>query len=116
MEILAGTLIAMIVVVLGFIVVVVVLILVLVKVNRRRKMDRELVLRTKQDIFEGIPSGVTPDELSSISKYNVDSMLATSPVKTSSTKGDEPAGEKAGLSGEGVNGSCGNGLAQSSST
>jgi len=116
-EILAGTLIAMVIIILGFLVAVIVLILVLVKINRRRKLDRELVTRTKQDIFEGVPSGVTPEEMSSISKYNVDSLLTSSPGKTSSDEGEGLA-EEVGLNGFGVEGveSGGNEPEKSSST
>ncbi len=104
-DILASTLVTLIVIVIIFIAVIIILIVVVVKVNRRRKVERDLVLRTKQDIFEGVPSGVTQEEMSSITKYNVDVAILessvakdggdgeaeskVSPTKTSEDKGAE---------------------------
>ena len=92
-KILSGTLIATIVVILAFIVLVIVLIFAVVKINRRRKLERELVLRTKQDIFEGVPNGITSDEMSFSHKYNVDCTTLDSPTRGSDDGEGKPREE-----------------------
>jgi hypothetical protein len=59
------------------------------KMNHRRRMERELVLRTKHDIFEGVPNAVLVATESSCKDptYNVSDSNSTETLKVTETPG-----------------------------
>lgn len=116
-NILAGATIAMVVMIVVFVVIIVLLVVLVCKVSRRRRLERDLVLRTKQDIFEGVPNAFTSDEISTSHKYNMDCGSLETPITEElentrtdggeEGRGDSEGGDVRGDSGEGENGEDG---------
>lgn len=81
-EILAGSLVAALVLALGLAIVVIILVVRGVRLRQRRREQRDVVLRMKHDIFEGVSNAIVTSEGAGDGDVPVHNVIDSSPERT----------------------------------